>query len=201
MNDWKLDDYVEVNERVAAFHEKYPDGSLQGSFSVQTIADDTLIVYRAEAYRQPDDTRPGIGYASEPVPGKTPYTKDSELMNAETSAWGRALAALGFEVKRSIASKNEIQARQGTGEDRKPTQPQLDFLFGKGNRKGLIEKAGLSDAMKIRFRTWAEDEMTFSQASQLIEALKERPDDGAGLAIAWAGGVSDVPLEDDVTGR
>jgi hypothetical protein len=29
--------------------------------------------------------RPGIGMAWEPFPGRTPYTKASELMNAETS--------------------------------------------------------------------------------------------------------------------
>src|SRR5262245_23123987 len=108
-----LADYVEVSDRIKAFYEKFPEGSLQGSYEVLTVAEATMIVYRAEAYRTPDDARPGVGYASEPVPGKTPYTADSELMNAETSAWGRAIASLGFEVSRGIASANEVRAREG----------------------------------------------------------------------------------------
>ena len=57
-------------------------------------------------------------HAFEPIPGKTSYTKDSEVMNAETSAWGRAIVALGFETKK-IASADEVRARSGaapTGE-------------------------------------------------------------------------------------
>jgi len=51
--------------------------------------------------------------ASEPVPGKTNFTRDSELMNAETSAWGRALIAVGAaDAKRGIASANEVRNRQ-----------------------------------------------------------------------------------------
>lgn len=109
-----LDNYVEVHDRIAAFSEKHPEGSLQSKWRVQEIGGSTLIVVEARAYRTPDDPRPGVGLASEPVPGKTPYTKDSELMNAETSAWGRAIAALGFEVRRGVASKNEVQAKTAT---------------------------------------------------------------------------------------
>ena len=36
-------------------------------------------------------------------------------MNAETSAWGRAIVALGFETKK-IASANEVRARKTAGE-------------------------------------------------------------------------------------
>ena len=103
-----LDNYVEVNERIEKFYEKYPEGSLQSEI---LDSPEGIIVVKAFAYRNYDDTCPGVGHASEPVPGKTPYTKDSELMNAETSAWGRALAALGFEVKRAIASQEEVRNR------------------------------------------------------------------------------------------
>jgi hypothetical protein len=109
----KLDDYVDVAERIRTFKEKYPDGSLQAHEypRLWLIGDKTFIGYCAAAYRTPDDPRPGIGWAWEPVPGPTPFTKDSELMNAETSAWGRAIVALGFETKK-IASANEVRNRQ-----------------------------------------------------------------------------------------
>ena len=67
---------------------------------------------RGIAYRTPDDARPGIGTSSLTIPGKTPYTRDSEIENCETSAWGRALAALGFEVKRSVATADEVAAKR-----------------------------------------------------------------------------------------
>jgi hypothetical protein len=109
---FNMDDYVDVAARIAQFAEKYPEGSLQAELEPLRNGD-TLVGWlcRAKAYRTPDDPRPGIGHAVEPVPGRTPYTKDSEAMNAETSAWGRAIIALGFQTKK-IASRNEVQNRQ-----------------------------------------------------------------------------------------
>lgn len=109
---FNMDDYVDVAARIAQFAERYPDGSLQAD--LEPLKNDGVLVgwlCRAKAYRTPDDPRPGIGHAVEPVPGRTPYTKDSEAMNAETSAWGRAIIALGFQTKK-IASRNEVQNRQ-----------------------------------------------------------------------------------------
>jgi hypothetical protein len=105
------EDYIEVSERIQKFYERYPDGSLQGSW--EWLDDShTVIVYRAEAYRTADDIRPGVGYASEPYPGLSNFTRNSEIMNAETSAWGRAIASLGIAVHRGIASAQEVRAAQ-----------------------------------------------------------------------------------------
>jgi hypothetical protein len=105
-----LSNYVEVNERIAAFKSQHPDGCLQSEWEIVEVAGHTYIVVKAYAYRTPDDERPGIGTAWEPYPGKTPYTKQSELMVGETSAWGRAIAALGFEVHRGVASREEVRS-------------------------------------------------------------------------------------------
>lgn len=118
----KADDYVEVNERIVEFREKYPDGSLQPVDPYKPYAfypeeNPVMIIYGAAAYRTPDDARPGIGYVSEPYPGKTPYTRNSELANAETSAWGRAIvAALAADTKRGIASAVEVRNRKAEQE-------------------------------------------------------------------------------------
>jgi hypothetical protein len=108
----RLKDYIGVNERIIAFIEKYPQGSLQSEIASLT---ETQVVMKAYAYRTADDARPAIGFSSLAIPGTTPYTRGSEIENAETSAWGRALAALGFEVKRGIASRNEIENKQDDG--------------------------------------------------------------------------------------
>lgn len=102
----RLKDYVQVNERIIHFYEQYPTGSIQSEMLTLT---ETLVVFKAFAFRHPDDPKPGVGHSSLAIPGTTPYTEGSEIENAETSAWGRALAALGFEVKRGIASRNEIE--------------------------------------------------------------------------------------------
>lgn len=115
---FELGNYKEVSERLGDLFEKYPDASLQPvslaePFQVITIGDKTFIAYGAACYRTPDDPRPSIGYAWEPFPGPTTYTKDSELQNAETSAWGRAIIACGASTaKHGIASANEVRNRQ-----------------------------------------------------------------------------------------
>jgi hypothetical protein len=101
-------DYIEVHERIAAFKKAHPEGALQ---SEVLRFDDHIVIVKAYAYRTPDDPRPGIGHSSLDIPGKTPYTRGAELENAETSAWGRAIAALGFEVKRGIASAEEVRSK------------------------------------------------------------------------------------------
>jgi len=105
-------DYIQVHERVAAFYAKFPDGSLQSEL---VELSESRVVMRGLAYRTPDDPRPGIGFSSLEIPGRTPYTRGSEIENCETSAWGRAIAALGFEVKRGIATAEEVRSKSAEG--------------------------------------------------------------------------------------
>jgi len=116
MSDW-AQDYIPVNERIAAFIAQYPAGSLRPlwpdePYRVLGEGDTKWLVYGACAYRTPDDPAPGVGLAWEPVPGRTPYTRGSELMVAETSAWGRALAAIGIATNKSVASAEEVKSAQ-----------------------------------------------------------------------------------------
>lgn len=111
---FSLNDYKDVAERIQEFYDTYPDGRLATGSPPQVvlIGDRPFVWYHAQAFRSPDDPIPGDGWAAEPVPGATPYTKDSELMNAETAAWGRAIVALGIATKK-IASAQEVRGRQG----------------------------------------------------------------------------------------
>lgn len=117
--DDRLGDYNDVASRMREFFEKYPDGRLRpaSQWRIETIADKQFVVYEAAAYRGAEDTLPGIGTAWEPFPGRTPYTRDSELMNAETSAWGRAILAVGAaDTKKGIASAEEVRNRRADQE-------------------------------------------------------------------------------------
>jgi hypothetical protein len=123
---FSMDDYVDVAERLRIFSQKYPTGSLQ-QHSLQFIefGGKSWVVYTAAAYRSPDDLTPGHGTAWEPVPGTSSFKRDSEVMNAETSAWGRAvLAVLAADSKR-IASREEVVARNP---QKSPVSPIEDFI-------------------------------------------------------------------------
>lgn len=128
--DFDLSGYNDVPSRIREFRDKYPDGSLRAAnprepFSIVTVGDKTFVAYTAEAYRTPDDLAPGIGCAWEQVPGRTPYTRDSELQNAETSAWGRAIIAVGAaDAQRGIASMEDVRNRQA--EQALPATPPVD---------------------------------------------------------------------------
>lgn len=107
-----LGDYVTVPERMAAFFAAFPEGSLQSKIIRQEDLPEGFIGVQAFAYRHPEDRLPGIGHAYEVFPGRTPYTKDSELQNAETSAWGRAIAAvLPGAATKGIATREDVVSR------------------------------------------------------------------------------------------
>lgn len=111
---FNLDDYKTVPERISEFRDKYPEGSLQQvDLQFVDFAGGSWVVYTAAAYRSPFDSMPGHGTAWEPVPGKTQFTRDSELQNAETAAWGRAIVAvLAADVQKGIASREDVRNRQ-----------------------------------------------------------------------------------------
>lgn len=145
-----LDSYNDVASRLVEFRSKYPDGSLQPvnpfkPIEVMTIGDKTFLVYTAAAYRTPDDQRPGIGVAWEPFPGRTPYTRDSEIMVLETSAWGRAIvAALAADTRKGVASADEIRNRQADrGGEYDPMNPAAIKKWARDQqaRKSVIGKA------------------------------------------------------------
>jgi hypothetical protein len=138
----QLKDYVQVNERVIAFYQQYPDGVLQSEI---VELSEKRVVIKAYAYRSPSDLLPGVGHSMMMIPGLTSYTRNSEVENAETSAWGRALAALGFEVKRGIASQNEVDNKRDDGPD-----PADSFRATADKR--------VTDAQALSVRTWCRSE-------------------------------------------
>ena len=105
MASYDLSDYVQVNERIDKFYEKYPDGSIQTEIIMN---ENGMVIFKAYAYRDKEDTRPATGHAMEKE-GSTYINKTSHIENCETSAVGRALAMLGFEIKKSVASREEVE--------------------------------------------------------------------------------------------
>lgn len=119
-----LGDYVEVKDRIARFYELFGQGRLVTKEVRATVEPDGVprIWVQAAAYRSPEDPLPGIGWSWIELPGNTPYTKGSELENAETSAWGRAIGSLGILIDLSIASRNEIDNKAPRATQTAPVQ-------------------------------------------------------------------------------
>lgn len=167
-----LEGYIPVDERLRRALEKYPDlriRELDAEF-VTTPEGDTILVCRVEVGRAADDEWPTLASASEPYPGKTPYTRGSERMVGFTSALGRALGYMGFGIEAGIASANEIAARQGSPDTpRKPSEARKPSVGATGGQPA-------TDAQKRLLRSLRyagdPDTLTKAQASDAIEALK-----------------------------
>lgn len=106
-----LENYVQVSDRLLMALERYPElRVVEEDPMILDWPGQTVLLCKVTVYREPGDPCPVIAAATEAIPGKTPYTKGSELMVGNTSALGRALGYMGFGIKTSIASKDEVQA-------------------------------------------------------------------------------------------
>jgi hypothetical protein len=207
MSDYQrsLDDYVDVATRIADFRAKHPTGSLRGGYELVKVTEQWFVLYQAEAWRTPDDPAPGIGSAWELVPGRTPYTRGSELQNAETSAWGRAIIACGAsDSKRGVASREDMQWRQAERDT--PPCPVCQSLYadcGHRNADGSLSRSRTTDEEKTAagVPTAAQQKELNVQAkppanTQPVERLSTAGDDRwTSDAPSWAVGVD--PPEDE----
>ena len=200
MTGFNVDDYVDVAQRITEFYDRFPDGRLTTvDWEVKPDLDGKTFVWvHAKAYRTPDDPLPGDGIAWEPVPGPTQFTRDSELMNAQTAAWGRAIVALGFATKK-IASKQEVQARNGASKDPDPhdlqasradaVQPDQE-VFSFGKHKG----SKITDIPRDYLEWWLTSDSAKADRNQGLRAAVELH---LGLAPVIAAGAStddDIPF-------
>jgi len=185
-------DYIDVAARIVEFREKYPDGRLRPAdptrpYTIEDIGGQTYIVVVAAAHRDKEDNLPGIGMAYELFPGKTTYTRGSELQNAETSAWGRAIvASLAADTRRGVASAEEVRNRKDEQDNPLPDeqlsveqiQRQL-IVIGKAKGNGRDE---IADAYRQR----SGHLITEATAEQLLKFRDDYRDNG--LQALAAGG-------------
>ena len=113
MSTFNLGDYVDVPTRLAEALKRWPDLRIQETKPViVTVDNQQYVEISCTVWNDAADLLPTVAYCWEPIPGRTPYTKGSEMMNASTSCLGRALGMKGMGIGKSIASRNEVQARQ-----------------------------------------------------------------------------------------
>ena len=101
------DEYITVSERLEKFYAKFPQGRILTSV-VEHNAETGFILIRAEVYRDAEDALPAAtGHAYE-LRSAGHVQAGSYVEVCETSSVGRALALLGFEVRRGVASREEV---------------------------------------------------------------------------------------------
>lgn len=112
-----LSNYVDVATRIKQLRDKHPEAVLRPwnpnePFKIVDIGGREFIIYTAVCYRSPSDPMPAIAVAAEPVIGASSFTRNSEVMNAETSAWGRAIMACLAVDEPHVASRDEVVNRR-----------------------------------------------------------------------------------------
>lgn len=165
---FSLEGYVDVPTRLRRALEAFPDLRVQeGQAYIEETPAGHVLVCKVTVYRTADDPLPTIASASEPYPGKTPYTKDSERMVGFTSALGRALGYMGFGIENGIASANEIAARKTDGEP---------STFRSERRSSTASLSAPSDGQLRLLRALGSTQSpaTKQEAMKLIDELKAK---------------------------
>lgn len=107
-----LDNYVSVNERIAKFREDHPEGAIHTTRETDLTLSEvgTFIRFKALVFRNAEEIdrfgKTGIA----PATGHAELMLDADKVSekCETIAIGRAIAILGYDVTKSVASKEEI---------------------------------------------------------------------------------------------
>ena len=170
--DIKGKDYAEVNQRIKAFRQVYPTGTI---LTEMLSNENGVCVFRATCGYNDENglTVLGTGTAFEQQ-NSTFINKTSYIENCETSAVGRALGMCGFGIDTSVASYEEVQnAINNQGENEpKATPKQIEVLKKTYTGDNLTK---LLEANKIT----AIEELPMSKASEIIGKLKKKAEDKA----------------------
>lgn len=162
--------YAQVNDRVMAFREICPEGSIRSE--IMDIRDGMVVVKATIRDENDRILATGLAYERE---GSTYINKTSYIENCETSAVGRALGFLGIGADGSICSAEELvnavvnQTPDEMGEKllKRPTEKQLNFMNKMWSNASDAERA----AVREKFPSF--DDLTMAQASEIIEMLKK----------------------------
>ena len=148
----RFEDYVPVAERLEKFYERFPEGRVI-THIIEHNMETGFVLMRAEVYRNADDAQPAAtGHAFE-IRSEGYVQKTSYVEVCETSSVGRALALLGFEVKRGIASREEIEKpmRMAAGRAAQASEPSPEEQAARLDAEILQSAAALGyDAAKVR---------------------------------------------------
>ena len=159
--DIKGKGYVEVNQRIKAFRQVFP----MGTISTEILSlENGVVMMKATVL---DDTgktlATGLAYEKE---SSSFINKTSFIENCETSAIGRALGFCGFGIDSSVASAEEVEnamLNQGNQDkqERKASPKQVALL------EKIYQGENLDKLLKYNNLEKLED-ISMTKASELI---------------------------------
>lgn len=182
MANFNLENYIPVNERLALFYRDFPNGRI-----ITLVAEHNLesgfVMFKACAYREKDDVEPSAtGHAfEERTQGYV--NKTSYIENCETSAVGRALALLGYEISKGIASREEMakvqrydaNAASGKAANVSTALPTKDMLIETIKELAAAKNIPLKDiAYGTTKRTNNVGELTLAEAEKALTFLRRK---------------------------
>lgn len=104
MAHFNLEEYTTVAERIKIFYGKYPEGRI---LTTLVHHDPTHIIFKAELYKNMEDTRPFVtGYAKEVISDRG-VNRDFALENCETSSIGVAAKNANIGTEKNAISREE----------------------------------------------------------------------------------------------
>lgn len=183
---FNLDEYITVSERVERFYEKYPEGRIITNV-IELNHETGFVLIQAMVYRASTDTQPSAtGHASE-TRGDSYINKNSFVENCETGAVGRALALLGFEVKRGIASREELEKTARMTPDKAarasssnsaasaPVKPAVEVVERSVNLDAeILQSAGALGYDAAKVRKWIDQKFKVTGGLEALSEEKKR---------------------------
>ena len=178
-----LSNYVQVNERVAKFYKQYINGRIHTRI---IRLDDERVVVEAKVWKVPPEAPKdpttlsdkalevfyapdGVGQAEE-VRLASVVNKTSALENAETSAIGRALAHMGFEVQKSLSSREAASGAKEAQEalSKPATEAQKQMIYT------MLERLALTPEFYEKEIGTTIDSLTGDEALTRVAKLKTK---------------------------
>lgn len=159
--DIKGKGYIEVNQRIKAFRQVYPTGTI----STEIVSLENGVVMMKATILDEEGKMLANGFAYEKESSSF-INKTSFIENCETSAIGRALGFCGFGIDSSVASAEEVenamlnQGNQGNNE-RKASPKQVALL------EKFYQGENLEKLLKYNKISKIED-ISMTKASELI---------------------------------
>lgn len=164
-------EYAEVNQRIKAFRQVYPTGTIATDMASNVGG---ICVFRATVGYTTDNGEYivlGTGTAYENEKGSF-INKTSYIENCETSAVGRALGMCGFGIDTSVASYEEVaNAIENQNKEEKPDKLHIDALIATAKTKGVTVEQ-LCKKYKVKDLS----ELNYTQYNQCAVGLNNMPD-------------------------
>lgn len=167
--DIKGKQYAEVNQRIKAFRQIYPDGFIETE--LLSISDGICIMQATVGFYIDETHRWVLGTGTAYEKESSSYiNKTSFIENAETSAVGRALGMVGIGIDTSIASAEEV----GNAIRQQETNTAKMTLEDAAELEQILKASGI-DTQKLLKQNNAADfsSMTYQWRDDILQKLEK----------------------------